>query len=115
MANDSKITELGAPVITPSSAKIAPRGTLITKGFDAQLSGVTKNINIFAAEHEGGEFAVLVGVNEVMYQIPRGVDVQVPEEVLQVLNNAVFNITIPVAGGGVKTRNVPRYNVQVLS
>jgi len=50
-----------------------------------------------------------------MYQIPRGVEVEVPSEVLAILHNAVTTITLPKVEGGVSTRDVPRYNVQVVS
>lgn len=37
---------------------------------------------------DGGEDEVLVGVNGVMYRIRKGVEVEVPESVAEVLRNA---------------------------
>lgn len=114
MANESKITDLTTASPKAAAVNSAPRGVVTRKGNDSSLSGVMKTINIFASEQAGGEFAVLVGLNDVMYQIPRGLEVEVPEEVVDVLNNAIYTVTLPGSAGGVVTRAVPRHNFQVL-
>jgi len=117
--SESKVTDLNTVSVDAKAAKAAatPAKKAVTtqSGHNAGLSGNTKVINIFASEHEGGNFAALVGLNGVMYQIPRGVEVEVPSEVLAILHNAVTTITLPKVEGGVSTRDVPRYNVQVVS
>lgn len=48
-----------------------------------------KMVTIFIDEEKGKPNYEVVGVNGKMYQIQRGVDVEVPEEVVHVLNNAI--------------------------
>lgn len=115
---DSKVTTLSSgPVdLRGDSAADQPVKRLIGKssGHDAQLSGVLIKINIYSSDQEHGSDAVLVGLNGVMYQIPRGMTHEVPEEVVGVLRDAVTDVTVPIPGGGTQTRPVPRYNFQVL-
>lgn len=115
MANDSKVTDLSTPA-PKAAAPAAAAGTGAASKFSGggeKLSGNKKTIEIYASDQEGGNFAVLVGVNGVMYQIPRGSRELVPTEVLAVLRDAVQTITSPNPAGGVTTREVPRYNFQV--
>jgi hypothetical protein len=113
MSHDSKVTTLdtaSAPAAAETKAapkRVAPKQS----GHDAQLSGKTVEINIYASEQEHGSDAVEVGLNGVMYLIPRGDYWPVPEEVVEVLRNAVSTVTSPAKnGGGVVTRDVPRFN-----
>lgn len=46
-------------------------------------------INIMKTDRDGGDRDVPVGVNGKLYLIQRGVDVEVPAEVVEVLRNAV--------------------------
>ena len=115
MSNDSKVTTLD----TPSTAAVAEVKSAAKKivgkqsGHDAELSGKTIDVNIYAGTEENGSNAVEVGLNGVMYLIPRGEFFPLPEEVVAVLRNAITTITSPAkAGGGVIERDVPRYNFQ---
>ena len=117
MNNDSKITGLDTPKAdAAATTKAAATKSVSAKsaGHDAQLSGKTVDINIYASEQEHGGDAVEVGLNGVMYKIPRGDFYAVPEEVAAVLQTSVITVTIPAkSGGGVVTREVPRYNYQI--
>lgn len=117
MSSDSKITGLSAASPAAEAAvKTAPAKVANAKssGHDATLSGKMVDLNIYASEQEHGSDAVEVGLNGVMYKIPRGEFFAVPEEVAAVLRNAVTSVTSPAkSGGGVITRDVPRYNFQV--
>lgn len=79
-------------------------------GNDASLSGRKVCIKI----HQGREGDtesnfVFIGVNGYSYQIPRGKPVLIPEEALEVLENAVMK-TYPTDGGRViGERDVPRF------
>lgn len=61
-----------------------------------------KMYTIFVDEEENQLNYVFVGVNGKGYQIPRGIDVEVPEEVIEVLKNAqatrLVQTTNPVTG-----------------
>lgn len=67
-----------------NSAKRAPK----VDGFDIALSGKKRTITIHATESEGGHDAVPIGLNGYMYQVPRGMPVEVPEELVFILENA---------------------------
>jgi len=113
MASESKVTDLS----TPAPKTVAPVAANAAKSSGSTggsgLSGKTKTLEIYASDQDGGDHAVVVGVNGVLYQIPRGTREVVPVEVLDVLRNAVQTITSPNPAGGVTTRDVPRYNFQV--
>lgn len=114
MAPESKITDLSTAA--PAKTAAAPAAQALqskTSGGNAGFSGKKKTIEIYASDQEGGNFAVFVSVNGTAFQIPRGTREVVPEEVCQVLRDAVQTITSPNPAGGVTTRDVPRYNFQV--
>ena len=114
MATESKMTDLSTPAPAKSAPAVVTAQDVKSKfsGGSDQLSGNKKTIEIYASDQEGGNFAVLVGINGVMYQIPRGSRQEVPEEVVMVLRDAMQTITSPNPAGGVTTRDVPRYNFQ---
>lgn len=115
MSNDSKVTTLDT-TSQAAVAEVKAAGKKIVgkqAGHDAALSGKTIEINIYASEQEHGSDAVQVGLNGVMYLIPRGDYWPVPEEVVAILRNSVTTVTSPVkTGGGVIERDVPRFNFQ---
>ncbi len=65
-------------------------------------------LTIHASGDEAGQNAVEVGVNGVVYQIPRGVPCAVPEEVIGVLENAQISIYKTI-DGETKEHLVPRF------
>lgn len=77
-----------------------------------------KKYRIMINEQEGELNYLPVGVNGKVYQIMRGVEVVVPEEVLGVLRNAITDRVIrePQQDGTVKreVRKVPYISYQVL-
>lgn len=116
MSNDSKVTTLDTPSASAAAEVKSVKRTVATKsaGHDAQLSGKTLELNVYASDQEHGSNAVEIGLNGVMYLVPRGEYFTVPEELVEVLRNAIVTVTSPAKnGGGVVTRDVPRYNFQV--
>jgi hypothetical protein len=117
MSNDSKVTTLDTPsASTAAAVKASASKTLPGKsaGHDTALSGKTLELNIYASDQEHGSNAVEIGLNGVMYLVPRGEYFTVPMELVAVLRNAVVTVTSPAkTGGGVVEREVPRYNFQV--
>ena len=73
----------------------APKATKAVKAqasaafTEAGLTGARKTVTIFMGEGESGREDVQVGVNGVVFNIKRGKPVEVPVEVVEVLNNAV--------------------------
>jgi len=116
MTADSKITTLDTPTTPATAAKAKETSALVARssGSSAGLSGKKVEINIYASDKEFGNNAVEIGLNGVMYLVPRGQYFSVPEELADVLRNAVITVTTAnPAGGGVIERDVPRYNFQV--
>lgn len=69
---------------------------------------VRRMLTIHASNDETGQNAVEVGVNGVVYQIPRGVPCAVPEEVIGVLENAQISVYKTV-NGEAQEHLVPRF------
>ena len=67
-----------------------------------------RTITIHASGDEEGQNAVPVGVNGVVYQIPRGVPCEVPDEVIEVLENAKTSVYKVVNGESVE-HQIPRF------
>lgn len=67
-----------------------------------------RTITIHASGDEEGQNAVPVGVNGVVYQIPRGVPCEVPDEVIAVLENAKTSVYKVVNGESVE-HQIPRF------
>ena len=116
MSNDSKVTSLDQPVLKASDAVRTDVKKLVGKSSgNGALSGLTTRIKIFAGTEEGGNHAVFVSHNGTAYLIPRDEVLEVPDELLEILDNAITTITAPNRDGiGVLTRDVPRYNYQVV-
>ena len=116
MSNDSKVTSLDQPAPKAVEAVRTDVKKLVGKSSgDSGLSGSVTRIKIFASTEEGGNHAVFVSHNGIAYLIPRDEVMDVPDELLEILNNAVTTITSPNRDGvGVITRDVPRFNYQVI-
>ena len=68
-------------------------------GYDIALSGKKKTITIHVSEAANGDEAVPIGLNGYMYQVPRGVPVEVPEELVSILENAKTSTYHPAGNG----------------
>lgn len=84
-------------------------------GVDKALSGRRATVRLHATSDQLGQEAVPVGVNGVMYLIPRDVECDIPYEVLDVLKNAVTQIISTNKDGSESSRESPRFNFSVLS
>lgn len=80
---------------------------------DGELSGKRRTITIHPTEGDAGSDAVAVGVNGYMYQIPRGMPVSIPIEVLDILKNAKTTHYTALSGGTVGERTVQRHAFSV--
>lgn len=67
-----------------------------------------RTLTIHASGDEEGQNAVSVGVNGVVYQIPRGVPCEVPDEVIGVLENSKTSVYKTVNGESVE-HLIPRF------
>lgn len=101
MSNDNQVSTIDdvTPAVSAkaSSASTAKRQPKVD-GFDIALSGKKKTITIHTSEVEGGHDAVPIGLNGYMYQVPRGVPVEVPEELVKILENAKVSTFHPTPG-----------------
>jgi len=118
MAKTSTVTSLddaeSAAVAEAAGAK-ADVVNVAGKNADKELSGKKAVIRIHESNDEHGADAIPVGINGFMYQIPRGKEVRVPVEVLEVLDNAIQRTYIAKDGITTGERNVPRHAYQVIS
>lgn len=81
---------------------------------DDQLSGKKVRVEFFDQKEDGGSDAIFASLNGYAYQIPRGVVVDIPVELLQVFHDAKSAIVETVPGGGSRTRTVNRFNFSIL-
>ena len=102
--------------VTPARSDKAEPAAAKLKGsaHDDEMSGDRVDIYIYAGHEENGSAPVPVGVNGVVYYIPRAKKVNVPVEVVGVLQNAVTDVHEPRGDNkGVDIRQAPRYQIQV--
>ena len=114
MANDSKISTIDdAP--DEATKPVASKSTTTAKravkvdGHDIALSGKKLTITIHASELENGHDAVPIGLNGYMYQVPRGIPVEVPEELVGILKNAQTTSYHPGRDGTLIERTTNRF------
>lgn len=98
---------------TAAAVESAPATKVTGANHDAELSGKKRTVTVHATDGDGGSDAVTVGVNGFVYQIPRNVPCEVPDEVIQVLQNAKTTIMSFGQGGAVVERTVPRFAFSV--
>jgi len=70
-------------------------------------------IHIPASEKEGGSDPVFLGINGFGYTLPRGIDMEVSESVVEVLNNAVQDIVTQRPDGELLHRDVVAHPFQI--
>lgn len=124
MSGNSQVTTLDSQPKPPAAAQPPagqkqtlglPKNTAKSNGHDVALSGKKAMITIHAAEGPTGQDAVPIGLNGYMYQVPRATPVEVPIELLWILENAVTQIVSTAKDGNVETRNAPRFAYTVHS
>lgn len=96
------------PTKAAKPAKAAMAKVLAAKGLPDRVK-----LTIFEQDGSGGGDDVTVSVNGTAYQIKRGVEVEVPYGVVHVLENAMITQFDPLKEGGVRERNVKRFNFSV--
>ena len=102
MSNDTQVSSIDDAPVAPKASESKSTGgkrTLKVDGFDIALSGKKKTITIHVSDAEGGQEAVPVGLNGYMYQIPRGIPIEVPEELVKILENAKTSTFHPSGAG----------------
>lgn len=116
MSKNSTITTLDndADAVAAEVTADAKTAAKVVKGNgnDEALSGKRMRIKVFESEKDSEKGPLFVGLNGVGYQIPRGIVVDVPEEVVEVLDNAIMKV-YPTEGGLVTgEKEVPRHAYQ---
>lgn len=74
------------------------------------MSGERYEVTIQAGEGDAGKQAVFLAINGHGLNIPRGVPVNVPAEVVEILDNATMTIYEAAAGGKMVEREVKRFS-----
>lgn len=95
---------------------LTEQGALIEDDNADQHPSKEKRVKLMIFEQEGpeGKQDVPVSVNGYAYQIKRGIEVEVPESVIHVLENAVMTLSEPGEKPGTFVeRNVRRFSFQV--
>lgn len=113
MAKDSKITTLddtSSQILSDSPQSAA---AVVGTNHDAELSGRKVRVTFFEQEGDLGKDAIFASINGVGYNIPRGVPVDIPVEVLEVFQNAKTRAVQTTAGGGQSERDIMRFAFQV--
>lgn len=107
---DDDTTTASAAPSTEKSGKAGKAKATAAIAAEAGLTGKRKTIVIHQGEGAAGREDVTVGVNGVMFNIKRGKPVDVPAEVVHVLENAVT--TVYENGEAIDT---PRFAFSVVS
>jgi len=93
----------------------APVGELVTKHEKTLKIKKRIVINIPKSEKVGGAEPAIVGVQGVLYTIPRGVDIAVSPAVVEVLKNGIQDIvTQDPDSGEIYKEPVPTYPFQIV-
>ena len=117
--SDSKVTTLDdsaaladATIATTTKPKTAAKAV---KGanHDTNLTGKMRVVTVHPTNDEAGSDAVFVSLNGYAYQIPRGIPVAVPDEVVQILKNAKQELMSFGKGGEIITRETQRFPFSV--
>jgi hypothetical protein len=120
---EEKNLDLGLELPAKKERKPRTRKVKLEERSDSLLASAaprkkTKKYRIMINEQDGELNYLPVGVNGKVYQIMRGVEVVVPEEVVDVLRNAITDKVIrePQQDGTIKreVRKVPYISYQVL-
>ena len=118
-AKSSKVTTLedgeqaGTAESKPATNKVKASGDVKASGSDATLSGKKVTVTFLEQDGDGGKEAVPCGLNGVVYQIPRGKPSEIPEELLEVFEHAMYQRIETVKEGGTAVRDVSRFAYQV--
>ena len=112
--SDSKVTTLDDAAAMADEAVVttkAARTTKTVKGanHDGALSGNKRIVTVHPTNDEGGSDAVFLALNGYAYQIPRGIPVEVPAEVVEILKNAKMEIMSFGKGGETVLRETQRF------
>ena len=114
--SDTQVSSIDDTPVTTSAQ--APKSTGAKRqpkvdGHDIALSGKKKTITIHISDAQGGDEAVPIGLNGYMYQVPRGVPVEVPEELVGILENAKTSTYHPGKDGELVERVHNRFAFSV--
>lgn len=104
MATKSQISTLDDSTDEPV-APVVLKGAQNIEG----TSGKKEILTIYSSPEQGGSDAVFCGLNGYAFQVPRDVPSLVPEELVQVLRNAIVTSYVDIGGGQFKETNRPRF------
>jgi hypothetical protein len=107
---NSKVTSIDDPVVGEN--EVESQKVTITDHGD-NFSGNKVSLTIHQGEGEVGSQPVFVQVNGANVLIPRGIKVEIAEELKHALDNAVYTVYEGARDGTTKAREVKRFNYTV--
>lgn len=110
---NSSIATLDDDLAEMAAAQVSETKSLTGNNHDATLSGERVRVTFFEQEGDLGKDAIFAGLNGVAYNIPRGVPVEIPVEVLAIFSEATMNVIETTADGGQRERSMMRFAYQV--
>lgn len=100
--------------ITPKADESAGEAGLVNpENHDSELSGKKVTVTFSEQEGDAGSEPIFASLNGYAYQIPRGIPVEIPVELLDIFKNAKMSLVETAQGGGTKTRSVQRFQYTV--
>lgn len=109
-SSDEKIVKLED---APNQATEQVAKQILPSNSNAQLSGKKVRVTFHEQEGEGGSDAIFTGLNEASFQIPRGVPVEIPLELMDQFENCKVETAQTKLGGGHTKRLISRFNYTV--
>jgi len=107
---NSKVTSIDDPEV--EQAEVEAHKVAITDHGD-NFSGKKVSLTIHQGEGEVGSQPVFVQVNGANALIPRGIKVEIAEELKHALDNAVYTVYEGAKDGTTRAREVKRFNYTV--
>lgn len=107
----AKNSDTSITTIDDAPKHVEPPAAVVLHGADEgdRLSGKRVELTIHPGEGENGRDPVYVGLNGTGYQIPRGIPVSVPVELVEILENAK-PIVYESMAGATRAREVNRFS-----
>lgn len=93
----------------------APTSRIGAKGNDAAKEMHYVTISIAKSDKPGGDEPVFVGVQGVGYTIPRGINIDVPASVVEILKNAMQDLVTQDEDGEIHHNHVLAYPYNIIA
>ncbi len=107
----SRVATIDDPV--PAEKPQVAAAPVEASAVDKRLSGKKVRVMFYDQEGDLGKGSIFADLNEVAYNIPRGVPVDLPVEVLHIFNNAVYKVIETDEAAEMRETTMMRFAFQV--